>query len=76
VAVVSALPTQIQKQDAPTRSKSPVSLSSRPAVRGKYKGIDQAVVMPSSTVFTPGLDKVGMQFGSLSLDGDAIEPTS
>jgi hypothetical protein len=52
-----------------------VSLSSRPAVRGKYKGIDQAVVMPLSTGFTPGLDKIGMQFGSLSLGGDAIEPT-
>ncbi|KAG0702115.1 hypothetical protein DFH29DRAFT_1069287 [Suillus ampliporus] len=72
---VSVLPAQIQKQDAPTRSKSPVSLFSRHAVRGKYKGIDQAAVMPLSTGFMPGLEKIGMQFGSLSLGGDVIEPT-
>jgi hypothetical protein len=76
VPVLSALPAQIQKQDGPTRTKSPVSLSSRSAIRNKYKGTDQAVVMPMSTGFTPGLDKIGMQFGSLSLGGDVIEPAS
>lgn len=72
VPVISALPAQIQKQDGHARSKSPASLSSRPGIRGKYKGTDQAVVMPTSTGFTPGLDKVGMQFGSLSIGGDVI----
>ncbi|KIJ18208.1 hypothetical protein PAXINDRAFT_167463 [Paxillus involutus ATCC 200175] len=64
---------------APTPSKSPVSILTRSSVAshrgaGRFKATDQAVVMPTSS-FTPGLDKVGMQFGSLSLGGDVIEPS-
>ena len=36
----------------------------------RYKNIDQPVVMPSS--FGAGIEKVGMQFGSLSLGGDSL----
>ena len=63
---------------APAPSKSPVSVPPRSAAShrsaNKYKATDQAVVMPSSS-FNPGLEKVGMQFGSLSLGGDVIEPS-
>lgn len=64
---------------APTPSKSPVSVPPRSSTAShrsatKYKVIDQAVVMPTSS-FNPGLEKVGMQFGSLSLGGDVIEPS-
>ncbi|KAG1774497.1 hypothetical protein EV702DRAFT_1240731 [Suillus placidus] len=53
VTIVSALPTQIHKQDVPTQHKSHVYLSSRPAARDEYKGIDHAAVMPSSTAPAP-----------------------
>ncbi|KAF9460449.1 hypothetical protein BDZ94DRAFT_1299874 [Collybia nuda] len=36
----------------------------------RYKTIDQPVVMPSS--FGSGIEKVGMQFGSLSLGGESL----
>ncbi|KAF5376032.1 hypothetical protein D9615_007767 [Tricholomella constricta] len=36
----------------------------------RYKNIDQPVVMPSS--FGTGIEKVGMQFGSLSLGGESL----
>ena len=36
----------------------------------KYKTTDQPVVLPSS--FGPGIEKVGMQFGSLSLGGENL----
>ncbi|KAJ7222485.1 hypothetical protein GGX14DRAFT_663933 [Mycena pura] len=55
-------------------SPSPSIKPTRPATSShrnsaRYKNIDQAVVMPSS--FSSGLEKVGMQFGSLSLGGDS-----
>ena len=62
---------------SPAPSKSPVPPRSSAASHrsaNKYKATDQAVVMPSSS-FNPGLEKVGMQFGSLSLGGDVIEPS-
>lgn len=75
VPVISALPQQIQKQDGAARSKSPVSFSSRSAIRTKYKGTDQAVVMPTSTGFDKmGMQSMSMQFGSLSLGGDVLAP--
>lgn len=62
---------------APAPSKSPVPPRSSAASHrsvNRYKATDQAVVMPTSG-FNLGLEKVGMQFGSLSLGGDIIEPS-
>ena len=64
---------------APTPSRSPVSVPPRSSAAShrsvnRYKATDQAVVMPTSG-FNPGLEKVGMQFGSLSLGGEVIEPS-
>jgi hypothetical protein len=64
---------------APAPSKSPASIPPRSSAASyrsvnKYKATDQAVVMPTSG-FNLGLEKVGMQFGSLSLGGDVIEPS-
>lgn len=58
----------------PAVTPSP-KLSSRPAAvthrsSARYKTIDQPVVMPSS--FGSGIEKVGMQFGSLSLGGESL----
>lgn len=57
-----------------TATPSP-KLSGRPAATthrssARYKNIDQPVVMPSS--FSTGIEKVGMQFGSLSLGGESL----
>ena len=81
----SALPAQVQtppvKSDA---APSPVPLKpatpaahTRPlsaAHRHKFKA-DEAVVMPSG-VFGNSLEKIGMQFGSLSLGGDDLDAAS
>ncbi|KAF8172832.1 hypothetical protein K438DRAFT_175917 [Mycena galopus ATCC 62051] len=60
----------------PVASPSPSIKASRPASTAhphrssaRYKTIDQPVVMPSS--FGSGIEKVGMQFGSLSLGGES-----
>ena len=63
----------------PPPSKSSVSVPPRSSAAShrsanKHKATDQAVVMPSSS-FNPSLEKVGMQFGSLSLGGDVVEPS-
>ncbi|KAL4063971.1 hypothetical protein V8B97DRAFT_1876359 [Scleroderma yunnanense] len=65
-----------QPSIAPPPSKSPSSVSLRSSAtshRNKYnKSIDQPVVMPSSSL-SSGLEKVGMQFGSLSIGGDLFD---
>lgn len=81
----SALPAQVQQPAAEPQSTPapapakilPVVNHTKPATpslrsSAKYKITDQAVVMPSST-FGSGLEKVGMQFGSLSLGGDDLD---
>ncbi|KAG9311012.1 hypothetical protein JVU11DRAFT_8908 [Chiua virens] len=72
----SPVPQQLAEElvTAPTPSKSPVSIPARSSAAShrsasRFKATDQAVVMPTSG-FNPGLEKVGMQFGSLSLGGD------
>ena len=69
----TSLSTPILSQPA-AATPSP-KLSGRPAVvshrsSARYKTIDQPVVMPSS--FGQGIEKVGMQFGSLSLGGENL----
>lgn len=82
--VLSAVPPQLQPQatkvdamqaPAPIKPTTPAA-HTRPgsaAHRHKFK-TDQAVIMPSGSFGAP-LEKVGMQFGSLSLDGEDVEPT-
>lgn len=53
---------------SPKLTVRPAAAAHRTSAR--YKNIDQPVVMPSS--FGSGIEKVGMQFGSLSLGGDSI----
>ncbi|KAF9784744.1 hypothetical protein BJ322DRAFT_1021427 [Thelephora terrestris] len=69
----SALPTQVQNQEL-ERSSTPASIVKRPlssaAHRHRPKIGEQAVVMPN---YTPSTEKIGMQFGSLSLGGDDLD---
>jgi len=63
---------------AATATPSP-KLTGRPVVShrsgARHKTTDQPVVMPSS--FGPGVEKVGMQFGSLGLGGESLlDPNS
>lgn len=79
--VLSALPPQVQpstakldsvQAPAPGKPATPAQ-HTRPtsaALRHKFKA-DQAVIMPSGS-FT-AIEKVGMQFGSLSLGGDDLD---
>ncbi|KAH9921107.1 uncharacterized protein B0H18DRAFT_1121523 [Fomitopsis serialis] len=62
-----AIPTKPLTPAAHTRPGAAVHRGS-----AKFKTTDQAVVMPSSS-FGTGIEKVGMQFGSLSLGGDDID---
>lgn len=82
--VLSAVPPQLQPQvakleavqaPAPIKPATPAA-HTRPgsaAHRHKFKP-DQAVIMPSGNFGAP-LEKVGMQFGSLNLDGEDVEST-
>ena len=69
---LSALPAQIQNQEV-ERSSTPTSAVKRPSSsaahrhNAKFKIGDQPVVMPN---YTPSTEKIGMQFGSLSLGDD------
>ncbi|KAF8064124.1 hypothetical protein FPV67DRAFT_1503608 [Lyophyllum atratum] len=72
-APLLTLATPVLSQTA-AATPSP-KLSGRPAAgahrsSARYKNIDQPVVMPSS--FGTGIEKVGMQFGSLSLGGESL----
>lgn len=74
--VRSALPAQVQNQEVersstPTSSKRPSSSAAHRHV-ARFKIGDQAVVMPVSN-YTPSTEKLGMQFGSLSLGGDDFD---
>jgi hypothetical protein len=63
-------PVPSESLPAPVTKPSTPLPHTRPAVRGasaRYK-TDQAVVLPSSF---GGIEKIGMQFGSLSLGGDS-----
>jgi len=73
--VGSVLPAQVQNQEV-ERSSTPTSVVKRPSSsaahrhNAKFKIGDQAVVMPN---YTPSTEKIGMQFGSLSLGGDDLD---
>lgn len=73
--VRSALPAQVQNQGV-ERSSTPISTVKRPSSsaahrhNARFKIGDRAVVMPD---YTPSTEKIGMQFGSLSLGGDDLD---
>lgn len=75
--VLSALPAQVQSQEV-ERSSTPTSAVKRPASSAahrrdaRFKTGDQPVVMPPGN-HTPNIEKIGMQFGSLSLGGDDLD---
>ena len=75
--VLSALPAQVQSQEV-ERSPTPTSAVKRPSSSAahrrdaRFKIGDQAVVMPPGN-HTPNIEKIGMQFGSLSLGGDDLD---
>ncbi|GBE87142.1 hypothetical protein SCP_1003890 [Sparassis crispa] len=83
-AVPSALPPQLQqppiveslpavvKPITPAAHTRPAAVAHRSSA--KFKTTDQAVVMPSSNFGT--VEKVGMQFGSLSVGGDDLDVTT
>lgn len=66
------LATPILSQPAAATPSPKLSGRSAASYRSsaRYKNIDQPVVMPSS--FGTGIEKVGMQFGSLSLGGENL----
>ena len=63
---ISALPAQVTAIPSPKLTARPSATSHRTSAR--HKLTDQPVTMPVS--FSTGIEKVGMQFGSLSLGGD------
>lgn len=81
--VSSAFPVQLalhQKADSPivppAKAVTPVShgRSVNSRIGNRFKTTDQAVIMPST--FGSSVEKLGMQFGSVSLGGeDVTEPT-
>lgn len=54
---------------APSPKPRPAATTHRGSARYKAIPTDQPVVMPSSSSFGSSIEKVGMQFGSLSLGG-------
>jgi hypothetical protein len=74
--VLSALPAQVQSQEV-ERPSTPISAVKRPLSsaahrhNARFRTGDQPVVMPSD--YTPTTEKIGMQFGSLSLGGDDLD---
>ena len=75
--VLSALPAQVQNQEV-ERSSTPTSAVKRPLssaahrYNARFKTGDQPVVMPVGN-YTPNTERLGMQFGSLSLGGDDLD---
>ena len=63
---ISTLPAQVTAISSPKLTTRPPAASHRTSAR--HKLTDQPVTMPVS--FSTGIEKVGMQFGSLSLGGD------
>jgi hypothetical protein len=74
VQAISALPAQATAASSPKLTTRPPAASYRSSAR--HKVTDRPVTMPLS--FGTGVEKVGMQFGSLSLGGEGTneEPTS
>ncbi|KAF9526076.1 hypothetical protein CPB83DRAFT_858626 [Crepidotus variabilis] len=70
VAAQSALPAQVTATPSPKLSSRPAVTSHRSSTRHKIP--DQPVTLPIS--FGTGIEKVGMQFGSLSLGDAPPEP--
>ena len=71
--IAQALPAQVTAISSPKLTTRPPAASHRTSAR--HKLTDQPVTMPVS--FSTGIEKVGMQFGSLSLGGDDTnEPAS
>jgi len=68
----SALPAQVTATPSPKLTTRPPVVSHRTSAR--YKVTDQPVTMPVS--FGTGVEKVGMQFGSLSLGGDVTDESA
>lgn len=62
------LPQVTTATPSPTLAGRPPAVPHRSSAR--YKTTDQPVVMPSS--FGAGVEKVGMQFGSLGLGGESL----
>ncbi len=85
--VPSALPVQLhnnQKSEtvqslAPAKSATPSSVGKPTSAahrnNARFKTSDQPVVMPTSS-FGTVIDKIGMQFGSVSLEGDDVPDAS
>lgn len=71
-AVQVAAAAAVTATPSPKLTARPTSAAHRTSA--KYKTIDQPVVMPSS--FGSGIEKVGMQFGSLSLGGESLFDTN
>ena len=71
---ISSLPAQVTAIPSPKLTTRPPATSHRTSAR--HKLTDQPVTMPVS--FSTGIEKLGMQFGSLSLGGDDTndEPSS
>ena len=71
---ISALPAQVTAIPSPKLTARPPATSHRTSAR--HKLTDKPVTMPVS--FSTGIEKVGMQFGSLGLGGDDTndEPVS
>lgn len=62
-------PESVAKHIAPAVQIRPTSAAHRHSAR--FKNTDQPVVMPNN--FGAGLEKIGMQFGSLSLGGEDLD---
>lgn len=80
-AAIPALPPQLQHKAEtspivpPAKAVTPLS-HGRPTsthrISGRFKNTDQAVIMPT-TNFGNTLEKIGMQFGSVSLGDDVSD---
>lgn len=70
--VISALPAQVTATPSPKFTTRPPVVSHRTGAR--HKVTDQPVTLPIS--FSTGIEKVGMQFGSLSLGGDGTSDSA
>lgn len=62
-------PEPVAKHIAPAVQIRPTSAAHRHSAR--FKNTDQPVIMPNN--FGAGLEKIGMQFGSLSLGGEDLD---
>jgi hypothetical protein len=63
-------PAVVTATASPPKPIAPRPVTGAHRSSARYKTIDQPVVMPSS--FGSGVEKIGMQFGSLSLGGESL----